>query len=50
MRSRVTQLLPSYYFPGCFVIITECGHRSVRPAGHCPKVGDYFDCPFEHEV
>ncbi len=45
MNRRVSEVLPSYYWPNnAIVIILECDHRHVRPANW--KVTDEFDCCF----
>ncbi len=46
MMRVVTEVLPSYYFgPFAEVLVTECGHRHVRPSG-IRHVGDVMLCPF----
>lgn len=42
----VENVLPSAYFNTARVILTSCGHRSVRPVGMIPKIGAIFNCPF----
>lgn len=49
---RVATVLRSYYFhPYAEVLVTECGHRHVRPTG-AYRSGDMIACPFceEHET
>jgi hypothetical protein len=43
----ISEVLPSYYFaPYAMVLVTECGHRHVRPTAMAHKVGDMLACPF----
>lgn len=47
---KIISILPSYYFPMCSVIETECGHKHVRPNSIIKvKVGDNFECYCESE-
>jgi hypothetical protein len=49
LRTNVVDVMPSYYWPGAaIVIVTECGHKHVRPASWGSKPGDTFDCAFDH--
>ncbi len=46
-NTTVRETLPSYYWPqNAIVIVTECGHRHVRPITMRPDVGAAFHCPF----
>lgn len=42
----IIEVLPSLYFgPGGTVLITDCGHRHLRPAGQ-KAAGEMMRCPF----
>ncbi len=43
----VRDVLPSYYWPqNAVVIVTDCGHRHIRPITMRPEIGAVFSCPF----
>jgi hypothetical protein len=49
MNRRVSEVLPSYYWPNnAIVIVLECQHRHIRPVTW--KVGESFDCCFCDDV
>lgn len=47
-QSIVINVLPSMWWSTAAVIVTSCGHSHIRPRTIAPRVGDEFDCPFEH--
>jgi hypothetical protein len=45
-KRLISEVLPSYYFhPVAEVLVTECGHRHVRPTG-MHQQGGMLHCPF----
>ena len=50
MKTQIEEILPSFYFDGANVILTSCGHRHLRPKSMTFKVGQEFECPFEHDA
>ncbi len=45
MNKKITGLSKSYYFTNAIVIITDCGHKHIRPKSWIVKIGDDFYCP-----
>lgn len=44
-QRRIMQVLPSAHWPqNAVVLVTDCGHRHVRPRGFV--VGSVIHCPF----
>lgn len=45
MTRTVRTVLPSALFETAEVLVTDCGHRHVRPLRHY-RAGESLDCPF----